>query len=461
MRAGTIRKRLLWSLLSAMGSLWIVALLASYYDAHEELDQLFDAHLAQSAQLLSSQAGHELLELEELEQEDLRQYAQHFAVQLWDSRGQLLLRMGDAPSTRFSDSEQGFSNATIAGEHWRVFSDRDFSHQILVQMAERHDARERLAAQIALNAMLPLIAALPLMGALIWWIVSNGLAPIRRISEEVERREPGNLNRLDIGAAPGEVHPLIERLNALFERIERSIASEKRFTADAAHELRNPVAAIRAQAEASIVAQDPNAVRTGLKNISTAAARLSRLVDQLLALARLDTAKDNLCLASVDLNHLAKQTLAELAPRAFERGATVALDSSDAAMVTGDPTLLASVIRNLVENAVLHGGRGVQITVSTVTLDDACELIVEDDGPGVPVEQRASLGRRFFRDTNEVEGSGLGLSLVARIVELHGATLTYGEASTHRGLRVRVRFARAHRTAAQQGTPTMGTRAKV
>ncbi len=456
MTAGTIRKRLLWSLLGAMGSLWIVALIASYYDAHEQLDQLFDAHLAQSARLLSSQAGHELLELEELEQEDLQQYAQHFAVQLWDSRGRLLLRLGAAPTERFSDTEQGFSDATIAGQHWRVFSDWDFEHQILVQMAERHDARERLAAQIAFNAMLPLIAALPLMGALIWWIVTSGLAPIRRISEEVERREPGNLDRLDIGAAPGEVHPLIERLNALFERIERSMASEKRFTSDAAHELRNPVAAIRAQAEASLGTEDPNAVRTGLENISASAARLSRLVDQLLALARLDAAKDTTSLASVDLNHLAKRTLAELAPRAIEHGATIALESSDAAMVSGDPALLASVIRNLVENAVLHGRRGVQITVSVVALDDACELIVEDDGPGVTVEQRASLGRRFFRDTNQVEGSGLGLSLVERIVELHGATLTYGEGSQHRGLRVSVRFARARRSAEHQGTRPSG-----
>jgi two-component system, OmpR family, sensor histidine kinase QseC len=444
MAAGTIRKRLLWSLLGAVGALWLIALAGSYYDAHRELDQLFDAHLAHAAQLLSSQAGHELLELEGLEQEDLQQYARQFAVQLWDSRGRLLLRMGPAPTARFSETEQGFSDATIDGQQWRVFSDWDVEHGILVQMAERHDVRERLAAQIALNALLPLVAALPVMGALIWWIVSTGLAPIRRISEQVARRDPGNLDRLDIGSAPGEVHPLIERLNALFERIERSIVNERRFTADAAHELRTPVAAIRAQAEASLGAQDQDAVRTGLANISASATRLSRLVEQLLALARLDAAKDHICLTNVDLASVAKQTLAEVASGAIERGATIDFEGLDSAIVSGDATLLAAVIRNLVENAVMHGGRGVQVTTRINKVDGAYALTVEDNGLGVPSEQHEHLGRRFFRgEARDAEGSGLGLSLVERIAELHGATTEYGEGPNHRGLRVCIRFAAA------------------
>lgn len=444
MAPGTIRKRLLWSLLGAVGGLWLIALAASYYDAHRELDQLFDAHLAQSAQLISSQAGHELLELEELEREDLQQYARQFAFQLWDSHGRLLLRMGAAPATRFSDTEHGFSDATIEGKQWRVFSDWDVEHQILVQMAERHDARERLAAQIALNALLPLVAALPLMGALIWWIVTGGLAPIRRISEEVARRDPGNLDRLDIGAAPGEVHPLIERLNTLFEQIEGSIANEKRFTADAAHELRNPVAAIRAQAEASLGAEDPSAVRAGLSNIAASATRLSRLVDQLLALARLDAARDRISFTNVDLANVAKQTLAELAPSAIARGATIDFEGPDSAIIAGDGALLAAVIRNLVENAATYGGPGVHIATRIDKVDGAYELTVEDNGPGVAVEQRANLGRRFFRgEAREAEGSGLGLSLVERIAELHGAASKYGEGPNHRGLQVCIRFTAA------------------
>lgn len=438
---GTIRKRLLWSLLSALGAIWLVALVVSYYDAHRELDQLFDAQLAQSAQLLSSQAGHELLELDELEREDLQQYARHFSVQLWDTSGRLLLRMGAAPATRFSDAERGFSNTNIAGQEWRVFSDWDVEHRILVQMAERHDARARLAAKIALNALLPLVAALPLMGALIWWLVTGGLAPIRRISEEIARRDPGNLDRLDIGSAPGEVHPLIERLNALFERIKDSIANEKRFTADAAHELRNPVAAIRAQAEASLGAEDPSDVRAGLSRISTAAARLSRVVDQLLALARLDAVTDRISFTSVDLVGVAKQTLAELAPAAIERGAMIDLEAPEPAIVPGDAALLAVLIRNLVENALIHGGPGVHITTRITKIDGAYELTVEDNGPGVAIEQRDNLGRRFFRDeTSQAEGSGLGLSLVERIAELHGAATMYGEGLSQRGFRVCTRF---------------------
>jgi two-component system sensor histidine kinase QseC len=444
MAPGTIRKRLLWSLLGAVGGLWLIALVVSYYDAHRELDKLFDAHLARSAQLLSSQAGHEPVELEDLEQEELQQYVQQFAVQLWDSRSRLLLRTGSAPATRFSQTERGFSDATINGQHWRVFSDWDVEHRILVQMAERHDARERLAAQIALNALLPLGAALPLMGALIWWIVSRGLAPISRIGGEIARREPGNLDRLDIDTAPGEIRPLIERLNALFERIERSIASERRFTADAAHELRNPVAAIRAQAEASLGAEDPSAVRAGLTSISASAARLSRLVDKLLALARLDAARDRIAFADLDLASVAKQTLAELAPGAIERGATVDFAGPDSVIVSGDVMLLAAAIRNLVENAVVHGGPGVHVATRIARVDRTVELTVEDNGPGIAAEQRVNLGRRFFRgEARDAEGSGLGLSLVERIAELHGASIGYSEGADHRGLRVSIRFASA------------------
>jgi two-component system, OmpR family, sensor histidine kinase QseC len=369
----SIRNRLLWSLLSAIGALWLIAIAVSYIDAHRELDQLFDAQLAQSAKLLSGQAGHELLEFEEFEPEDLQQYAQQFAVQLWDDRGQLLLRMGPAPATRFSPVERGFSDAAIDGVHWRVFSDWDFEHRILVQMAEPHDAREQLAAQIAMNGLLPMIAALPLIGALIWWIVTRGLAPIRRISEEVARRAPGNLDRLSVEAPPAEVQPLLERLNALFERIERSIESEKRFTADAAHELRNPVAAIRAQAEASVDESDPTLMRAGLSNVATSAARLSRLVDQLLALARLDAATDGMALVELDLVRLTRQALAESAPSVIARGATVDFEAPEGAEVRGDPALIEVVIRNLIDNAVVHGGAGGHISTTRPTHIYLCE----------------------------------------------------------------------------------------
>ena len=441
MRAHSIRNRLLWSLLGAVGSLWLIAIVVSYFDAHRELDQLFDAHLAQSAQLLSGQAGHELLELEELEQRELQQYAQQFAVQLWDARGRLLLRIGPAPTSRFSDVEHGFSDATIDAQHWRVFSDWDVEHQILVQMAEPHAARERLAAQIAVNAMLPMIAALPLMGMLIWWMVHRGLEPIRRIGEEVAQRQAGNLETLHVSAAPVEVQPLIERLNALFRRIERSMENEKRFTADAAHELRNPVAAICAQAEASLASGDAQSAFDGLSRIGESAARLSRLVGQLLALARLDANADRLALNDLDLVRVTRQTLADLAPGLMQRGASVEFEAPESAMVRGDPGLLEIVIRNLIDNAVRHGGADIRISVTIVIQEARAELTIADDGPGVAPEMRSQLGRRFLRAAQRgTEGSGLGLSIVERIVALHGASIRYGSGPGERGLHVQIAF---------------------
>lgn len=430
------------SLLAATGGLWMLASFLSYRDAHRALDELFDAHLAQSAQLLSAQAGHELLELEELQQEDLQQYARHFAVQLWDRQGRLQFRIGPAPAERFSPVEQGFSDATIGGRHWRVFSDWDYDHQILVQMAEPHDVREQAAARIALNGVLPMIMAMPVIGVLIWWIVSRGLAPVTRVGEAVARRAADNLEPLDVTPLPVEVQPLAVRLNDLFRRIGGSMENERRFTADAAHELRNPVAAIRAQAEAALGGGDP---RASLENIAASATRLSRLVDQLLALARLDAramspGAGDTGRVEVDLVRLTRQTLAELAPAALERGASIELVAPDAALVRADPALLPVVIRNLVDNAVTHGGPGAQVTVSVGVQDGRVALAVSDDGPGVAPERLERLGQRFFRGPDrQTEGSGLGLSIVARIAQLHGAVLQY-DSGAGRGLRVTVGF---------------------
>jgi len=443
MRPTSIRNRLLWSLLAAVGGVWIVALILSYMDAHRGLDRLFDAHLAQSAQLLSSQAAHELLEMDELEHKELQPYAQQFAVQLWDERGQLLMRMGPAPTMRFSPVEHGFSDATMDGVHWRVFSDWDLRHRVLVQMAEPHEARERLAAKMAFNSLAPTIIALPVLGGLIWWIVGAGLAPIRQVAAEVAQREPRSLARLSADA-PREIQPLIERLNALFGRIERSIENEKRFTADAAHELRNPVAAIRAQAESSLGESDAQVVREGLSRIALSAERMSRLVGQLLSLARLDAKAEGVALETLDLTRVAQQTLAERAPAFIAAGGSVDLYGPEVAEVSGDAALLEVLIRNLLDNALRHGGQGVHATVRIGCDDREVALEVVDDGPGVPAALAARLGQRFVRAANaQTEGSGLGLSIVARICELHGATLSFSPGPNGRGLQVRVRFPRA------------------
>jgi two-component system, OmpR family, sensor histidine kinase QseC len=435
MRTNSIRNPVVISLLGAIGVLWLGAIATSYVDAHRELDQLFDAHLAQSAQLLSRQAGHELLELDDLEDEELADYAAQFAVQLWSPDGELLLRMGAAPRTKFSAVERGFSDVVVEGREWRVFSEWDTKHLILVQMAEPHEARQRLAVQIAVNGLTPLALALPLMGALIWWIVSQGLRPVRRMSEDVARREAANLEPLEVASLPSEIRPLAVRLNELLQRIERSLANEKRFTSDAAHELRNPTAAIRAQAEAALSAGDVATMKDGLSKIVLSASRLARLVDQLLALARLDASTAAPQLVALDLVQLTRRTLAEIAPGVMDRAVTIDLDAPERAMVRGDPALLEVVVRNLIDNAAGHGGAGTHITARIVARDDSCDLIVTDDGPGVSPGLLTQLGRRFFRAPERpTEGSGLGLSIVHRVVELLGASIRYEPGPTGRGL---------------------------
>ena len=443
-RPTSIRNRLVAALLVTVSALWGVGVFASYFDAHRELDQLFDAHLAQSAQLLSRQAGHELLEMDDLEDEELRSYAHTFAFQLWSSRGELLMRMGAAPMTRFSSVEEGFSDVSIEGQVWRVFSEWDTEHQVLVQMGERHDTRERLAARIALNGFAPLIVLLPMMGVLVWMIVNDGLRPLRRVGEEVAQREASSLASLEISDLPAEVKPLAERLNALFQRIARSLENEKRFTADAAHELRNPTAAIRAQAETALAAGDAQSLRSGLIHVLDSSQRLARLIDQLLALARLDTRTDALQIRDIDLVTLVRRTLAEIAPSAMERGATIDLEAPESALVCGDAVLLDVCIRNLVDNALAHGGAGVRITTRITECDSTWNVNVMDDGAGVRPEVLDRLGQRFFRAADASSpGSGLGLSIVERIVQLHHAAIRFESGHAGRGLSVTIAFPKA------------------
>jgi two-component system sensor histidine kinase QseC len=255
----------------------------------------------------------------------------------------------------------------------------------------------------------------------------------------VALREPSNLGALDAENVPAEVAPLVTSLNRLFERVAMSMENERRFTADAAHELRTPFAALRAQAEVARGAGTDLERRHALDQIIAACDRAARLIQQMLTLARMEPEHFSLRHDQVDLSALARRVMADLAPAAMAQGAEMELECQGAAMVSGDADLLELLMRNLTDNAVRHGGGQVNVRVMG-DAGDAVTLEVRDHGPGLGEADRQRLGERFFRPLKSATGSGLGLSIVSRIASLHGAVLKFEEARAGHGLSVSVRF---------------------
>lgn len=439
MPRSSIRRRLVALLLGVLAGAWAVIGVATYVDSHREVDALLDAHLAQSARLIIAQAGHELEDLEVEEIEDVAGFRRSVAFQVWENGRKLVLRSAAAPSHRLSQLESGFSDAVLDGRRWRIFSGWDHERQVLIQVGEDHSARERIARRIAGNALLPLLFALPLVGALVWWVVGRGLAPLRELGREVELRGPQDLRALGLRDPPAEVAPVAATLDRLFERIRDSLDSERRFTSHAAHEMRTPMAAIRAQAEVAREATDPRAREAALSQVIEGCDRAARLVEQLLMLARVDEAAPGANLAACRLDEIARRVLAGQAPWAMERRTALDLEAVET-VVRGDPVLLEVLIRNLVDNAVRHGGPGV-VTVVVASVGHGATLVVEDSGAGLPDGDMQRLGQRFYRTSSaRGSGSGLGLSIVGRIAELHGAVLHYGRGRDGTGMRVEVDF---------------------
>ena len=433
----SLKGRLLAGLLSALALVWLATALYSYFDTRHEVNRLLDAHLAQSASMIVAQAGHDLGEIDLEHAPQLGEHSRRVAFQIWERGGVLRLHSTNAPQARLSPREEGFSRVKIGGNGWRVYSTWDDERRFLVQVGERDEAREEIAAGVARNLLVPLVFALPVLGLLAWLVIARALAPLRALGREVEAREPGNLGELAAEDEPAEVVPLVRSLNALFGRVGGLIERERRFTADAAHELRTPLAAIKTQAQVASAAPDDAKRRHALDNVVAGSDRAARLVEQLLTLARLEPDQFKERVRPCDLREIARNTIAELAPGALERGTEIELDAEAAAPVEGHPELIAALLRNLIDNAVRYGPAGGIVRVET----HGASVSVTDQGPGIPPEESARVGERFYRIVGtEPSGSGLGLSIVERIATLHGAQVALGEGPGGRGLRVTVAF---------------------
>jgi len=440
-RAYSLRARLLVLLLGGFVVAWSAVAVTSYLDARHEINELFDAQLAQTAQLLLAQVEHEPDELEVPELALRHKYQRHLVFQVRDRSGRIVLRSAGAPREGLIGNRDGFDSHAVRGRRWRVYTLTDGHHGVRVAVGERDDVRTELARHIALGMLNPLLYALPAFGLLIWLGVGRSLRPLDRLARAVETRAADNLSPVEMRNAPKEVAPLLGSLNRLFGRVREAFEKERRFTDDAAHELRTPLAAIKTHAQVALAARGVDERQRALESIVRGADRAAHLADQLLTLARLENETAFSGGETVDLRRAAADAVALLVPWALEKGVAVTLEDGPVASVRGGAALLGVMLRNLVDNAIRYTPKGGAVRVRITTEGGYALCEIEDSGPGIPPAERARVFERFHRvlGTGE-EGSGLGLSIVRRIAELHGARVELDSGAGGRGLCVRVAF---------------------
>ncbi len=430
--SGSLRGRLLAVLGGSVLIAWLATAFFTYVDARREIDAMLDSHLVQTAALLQALATEGA---PAAAAPPPAAAGGAIAYRIWDGEGALLFASPEAPG---GGAVAGFADVAWEGRGWRVYG-TDAPPR--VEVAQSHDVRRQLAGSVASHLLHPLAFAIPLLALVIWGAVNWGLRPLTAIARQVQHRNPANLEPLDGDSVPRETQPLVKALNRLFGQVVDLLERERRFTADAAHELRTPLAAIATHAQVALAAPDDAEARRAMHSVLRGTSRATRLVEQLLVLARLDPGGEETAFdGRVCLAEAVRGVVGEMGPLAVERGIDLGIAELDEAQVTGDPGLVAVLLRNLVDNAIRYTPPGGRVDV-TVRRAAGVELRVEDDGPGIAPNLRRRVLDRFFRVLGSgQEGSGLGLSIAARIAERHGAVLSLSDAAAGRGLAVTVRF---------------------
>jgi two-component system, OmpR family, sensor histidine kinase QseC len=436
----SLQLRLLVLLSVAITVVWLAVAVWAWVDARHEVDELMDSHLAQAAAILVVQP----FNMEGGKVPDapaLQHYSERVAFQVFHD-DVLVVHSAQADTEPLGSLRSGFETVLYHGDRWRVFAARDADSDVQVYVGEAIEARNSIVLAMLRGMLTPMVLALPLLVALMWWVVRRGLLPLRVLSRTLGLRKPQALNPVVVPDVPAEMRPLVAELNGLLARIGSMVEVERRFTADAAHELRTPIAAIRAQAQVALGAGSNTAQRDlALRTTLAGCDRAAHLVDQLLALARLESgsvATDTAC----NVSALVRQVAADLAPAALGRGQDLALEADMPCAIAANGALVNLLVRNLLDNALRYSPDGARVLVRVATTAQGIvALEVHDSGPGMAPSDRQRLGERFFRVLGHTQpGSGLGWSIVRRIAEVSGARVEAQASVLLGGLWVRVEW---------------------
>jgi two-component system sensor histidine kinase QseC len=430
-RIHSLRWRLLAAICAVVLVIWLLTGWFSYTKAQHEAEELMDGNLAQTARLLLAITHDNEDDLAELvtrletvrgAEDNVYEPPLEFQIGLGD--GSVVARSPDAPELPILGVAD-YNDIIRHDESWRVLNSVSSDGRYRVQVAQSISLRDRAALEVAIQTVLPLVFIVPVLILFIYLSIKRALRPLDLLAREVSARTPDNLAALPDKRIPTEALPLVNAINRLFQRVDRTLDNERRFTADAAHELRTPLAAIKVQTQVALLARDTPIREHALQQIEAGVDRASRMVEQLLRLARLDPLDKLPHCQPLDLGQLLGETLRSTRnayPQARQEIREILPEHP--CIIQGDADLLQIALRNLLDNALRYSPEGSTISVEIQTGAGRCALNIRDNGPGVPEETIRRLGERFFRaHPGSSEGNGLGLAIVARIAELHGARL--------------------------------------
>ena len=447
----SLRARLLARLLVPMVILLAVSAAVAYFAAFRFANQVYDRTISDTSIALS-QLTHRgpdgALAL------DLPREAQHMLAS--DQRDSVYYAVIHAVGGGFLAGHHGLpepasvpepgappqcSDATYRGDPVRIAAYRPADTPVVVLVAETVVKRDLLAFEIIASMLLPLLALVALGTAAIWMGVAQGLRPLVRMAEQLRDRSAQDLGPVDESSAPSEVRPVVQALNGLLAQVDTMLTSQQRFVADAAHQLRTPIAGLKTQAETALRAGSVTEIRPIVANIVAAATRMSSLVTQLLALARFGP-EARPPLTPLDLEALAREVTADWITRGLELGMDLGYEGDGQPhWVRGDPVMLRELLGNLVDNTLRHCPSGTEVTVAVRREGERVLLQVTDTGPGIPETERRRVFERFYRLADStVPGTGLGLSIAEEIARSHGARLDLGAGPDGHGTLASVSF---------------------
>ncbi|MFM0740204.1 ATP-binding protein [Paraburkholderia xenovorans] len=470
MISASIRRRLVLLVLASIVLIWGIALVSSYRQAKREVGEWEGARLTEIAQILAlldqsnlntlAKARIDVREEEKAgepganDSDDDDALPRDALFQVRSPSGEVLAGSPELHALNAWDlpipSASGAEDMMLGGQMWHTFTLRDTALGHSVRVFEQANTRSDLVSGVASRIARPTLIALPVLALLVWLSIGWSLAPLKTLSGAIRMRDVNRLEPVDIGRAPTEVRPLVDAINLVLSRLRHSIERERAFTADAAHELKTPLAAIKVQAQVALAEPDQALQRLAMQRVVQGVDRSARLAEQLLLLARLDV-HEKLSTEPIKLGVVAKDALLANEHDAQHKDMRVTLQGDLQAEIDAEPTLIGIMLDNLLDNAIKYGRAGGNVEVIVSHKNDHVRLVVRDDGPGVAPGDLARLTNRFFRATGtQASGSGLGLSIVARIAEHFDANLQLGAGIGGHGLAVELSFP-AYAEAVQNG----------
>jgi two-component system sensor histidine kinase QseC len=452
----SIRQRTLTLILGLLFLGLLIMTAVNLHDSNHEIDEVYDAQLAQNARLLQGvmrmpMASKEQAELYQafnqalglaVPKVDGHPYESKIAFQVWNSDGTLLVHTASAPAFTSPPSKAGFSAITdVNNRAWRAFVLEDAQYNLKIWVGERDDVRDDLVNRIVRHTVLPNLIGCVLLAAVIWLAIGWGLKPLVNMAQTLRARHPGSLEPLHLNPLPTELEPMQAALNRVLAQIQEVMGRERRFIADAAHEMRTPLAVLKVHAENLKGAASEDDRRASLEHLMAGVDRTTRLVNQLLTMARIEPRTSALEAPKTDLVATVRDSLVQMTPWLLSKELELVFDPVDeVGLVKVDTGIIQIALNNLVSNAANFSPPGGLITVGLAKHHDHYELSVEDQGPGIDEAERDRLFERFYSRGND-HGAGLGLTIVQSIANRLGGQVRL-ENRPSGGLRATFEFAR-------------------